>query len=51
MVDELTKLKKEQDGDIVVHGGALLVQGASRSRSTRVTDQRMTTEPVGAHHK
>jgi hypothetical protein len=24
---------------------------ASRSRSTRVADQRMTTEPVGAHHK
>jgi hypothetical protein len=29
----------------------LLSVTASRSRSTRVADQRMTTEPVGAHHK
>lgn len=26
LVDEITRLKKEQDGDIVVHGSALLVQ-------------------------
>jgi dihydrofolate reductase len=26
VVDEVTKLKKEQDGDIVVHGSAQLVQ-------------------------
>ena len=26
MVDEITKLKKDQDGDIVVHGSAQLVQ-------------------------
>jgi dihydrofolate reductase len=25
-VDEITKLRKEQDGDIVVHGSAQLVQ-------------------------
>ena len=26
LVDEITKLKREQDGDIVVHGSAQLVQ-------------------------
>ena len=33
VVDEVTKLKQEQDGDIVVHGSAQLVQEAHRERS------------------
>ena len=35
LVDEITKLKKEQDGDIVVHGSAQLVQSLIEQRPRR----------------
>lgn len=44
VVDEITKLKKEQDGDIVVHGSARLVQ--SLIENDPVDELRLIVFPV-----
>jgi dihydrofolate reductase len=44
VVDEITKLKKEQDGDIVVHGSAQLVQ--SLIENDLVDELRLMVFPV-----
>jgi dihydrofolate reductase len=44
MVDEITKLKREQDGDIVVHGSAQLVQ--SLIENDLVDELRLMVFPV-----
>jgi dihydrofolate reductase len=44
VVDEITKLKKEQDGDIVVHGSARLVQ--SLIENDLVDELRLMVFPV-----
>ncbi len=44
LVDEITKLKKEQDGDIVVHGSAQLVQ--SLIENDLVDELRLMVFPV-----
>ena len=44
LVDEITKLKKEQDGDVVVHGSAQLVQ--SLIENDLVDELRLMVFPV-----
>jgi dihydrofolate reductase len=44
VVDEITKLKREQDGDIVVHGSAQLVQ--SLIENDLVDELRLMVFPV-----